>query len=370
MATVTIGNSPVHQSTVLTGVYGQTGSSWKACGFHTGTDFARNGYSSLPEVFAVASGTYIKSEWTNVLGNQVVIQDSSGMYWRYCHLSSVYSIGPGTPINTSTALGVMGETGTGAHGVHLHLEYSTSPNWTCSAFQNPSTALGIPNVSGTVVNYDGGITPPTPPDPPTPPTPGEDTPTGPFYHRLFNGKWFWSTAPGYTGSLPDGDRKNENANYIRNYLEGVGWSIESISVVIGAMDLVSTLNSAWKPYTTNDSPFGLLGWRYWEFTEWVDAHGDWVADSDYTIIDNSIGRICWYRQYDLAWADIGMTLEQFSESSSSIDILSQIWIDNYAYNTLSLQALKNRSQYWYNFFTKSGNKWKWRYGKSSTYYLK
>ena len=27
----------------------------------------------------------------------------------------------------------------------LHLEYSTSPKWTCSAFQNPSTALGIPN---------------------------------------------------------------------------------------------------------------------------------------------------------------------------------------------------------------------------------
>ena len=84
--------------------------------------------------------------------------------------------------------------------------------------------------------------------------------------------------------------------------------MESISVVIGAMDLVSTLNSAWKPYTTNDSPFGLLGWRYWEFTDWVDAQGEWVADSDYTIIDNSIGRICWYRQYDLAWADVGMTL--------------------------------------------------------------
>lgn len=33
MAEVTISNSPVHQDTVLTGVYGQTGSSWAACRF-------------------------------------------------------------------------------------------------------------------------------------------------------------------------------------------------------------------------------------------------------------------------------------------------------------------------------------------------
>ena len=369
MATVTIGNSPVHQSTVLTGVYGQTGSSWKACGFHTGTDFARNGYSSLPEVYSVCTGVYVKNEFSSVLGQQVVIQDSStGMYWRYCHLSQTYAIVPGTQINTGTALGVMGETGTGAHGVHLHLEYSTSQYWTCSAFQNPSAALGIPNISGTVVNYNGE----TPPVPPTPPTPGQDTPTGPFYHRLYNGKWFWSTAPGYTGELnnsSDLSKKQENADYIRNYLEDVGWTIESISVVVGAMDLVSTLNSAWKPTTDTESPFGLLGWRYWEFTDWVDDHGEWVSDSDYTIIDNSIGRICWYRQYDLAWNDVSMTLQQFSESHLNPKDLSYIWYVNYAYNNKTAQELEERSLYWYEYFMKSGNKWKWLYGKNTTYNL-
>lgn len=58
----------------------------------------------------------------------------------------------------------MGETGTGAHGVHLHLEYATSATWSCNTFLNPSTALNIPNVSGTIVHYDGS-TPPTPPTP-------------------------------------------------------------------------------------------------------------------------------------------------------------------------------------------------------------
>lgn len=47
-------------------------------------------------------------------------------------------------------------------GIHLHLEYSTSPIWNYDYFLNPSEALGIPNVRGTIVKYDGSITPPTP----------------------------------------------------------------------------------------------------------------------------------------------------------------------------------------------------------------
>ena len=363
MAEVTIPNSPVHQDTVLTGVYGQTGSYWKTCGYHTGTDFARYGYTTLPVVYAVESGTYIKSEWTGVLGNQVVIQDSSGMYWRYCHLDSVYPIASGTSIDRSTALGVMGQTGSGAHGVHLHLEYSTSEYWGCAYFENPSTALGIPNVSGTVVHYDGS-TPPGP-TPPPPPPPGPDTPTGSLVHRQFNSNWYWSTLTGYTAEIPDGSQKKENAKYIWNYLKTNNWTLESASVVIGAMDLVSTLNSGWKPTTDDESPFGLLGWRYWEFKDWVDAFGEWVADSDYTVIDNSIGRICWYRQYDLAWSDIGMTLQQFSESKDRLEVLSQSWIDNYAYNTVAYDYLLQRSKYWFKYLSGS-NHWKDLYRKTYT----
>ena len=59
----------------------------------------------------------------------------------------------------------MGQSGTGAHGIHLHLECATTQAWDCSTFVNPSTQLGIPNVSGTVVIYDGSV-PPIPPVPP------------------------------------------------------------------------------------------------------------------------------------------------------------------------------------------------------------
>ena len=63
------------------------------------------------------------------------------------------------------------------------------------------------------------------------------------------------------------------------------------------------------------------------------------------------------------------TLDDWLKSDNDPEWLASEWVQNYAYNTLSLQDLKNRSQYWYDYFTKSGNNWKWRYGKTSTYYL-
>lgn len=73
----------------------------------------------------------------------------------------------GDAVTTLTKVGVMGATGN-VTGTHLHLEYSKVYWWdnTYQNFLNPSDALGIPNVRGTIVHY----TAPTPPEP-EPPTP-------------------------------------------------------------------------------------------------------------------------------------------------------------------------------------------------------
>ena len=125
---ITINNSPVHSDTILTGVFGQTGSSWKACGFHTGTDFAPYGSTpSKPDLYSTCSGVVVQVLTTNVLGNQIVIQDdNTGYYWRYCHMNDTSPLSVGARVTTSTIVGQMGETGTGAHGIHLHLELATS----------------------------------------------------------------------------------------------------------------------------------------------------------------------------------------------------------------------------------------------------
>lgn len=163
MATVTINNSPVHSDTVLTAVYGETGPSWAR--WHTGTDFAPTGATPAnPALFSVCTGTVYSVSYDGTLGNQIIIQDStSGNYWRYCHMQSRSPLSVGDNVNTGTQVGIMGDTGN-VTGVHLHLEYATSPIWSYDTFLNPSDALGIPNERGTIVKYDGS----TPPEPPTP----------------------------------------------------------------------------------------------------------------------------------------------------------------------------------------------------------
>ena len=46
----------------------------------------------------------------------------------------------------------------------MHLELSTTQTWQCGNFLNPVEPLGIPNIQGTIVKYNGEI----PPIPPTP----------------------------------------------------------------------------------------------------------------------------------------------------------------------------------------------------------
>ena len=372
MATIQSSVSPLHGSCTIGQPYGNPSSGY-SCGWHTGIDFPASGVSGSYDLYACCTGQVVYVNTTNpnvALGIQVQIRDSStGVYYRYCHMiTGSVTVAVGQNVDTTTKVGVMGNTGN-SHGRHLHLEASTTQSWNCNTFLNPGAQLGFGNTRGTVIVYNGSEPGPTPP---TPPEPGEDTPTGPFYHRLYNGKWFWSTAPGYTGTLnnsSDLSKKKENAKYIWEYLKKYGWTLQSASVVIGAMDLVSTLNSAYRPTQDDESPFGLLGWRFWEFRDWVDAQGEWVSNSDYTIIDNSIGRICWFRQYNLAWADeTTFTLQDFSESKDTLENLTTSWITNYLYNTLTYNDLLDRAKFWFKYLSKS-NKWKYSYMDKTTYNL-
>ena len=162
MAVITIPNSPVHSDTVLTAVYGETGSSWAR--FHTGTDFAPYGSTPAnPPLYSVCDGVVVRVVTDSTLGNQVQIQDNNtGYYWRYCHMQYSSPLSVGDRVNTGTQVGTMGQTGN-ATGIHLHLELSTTMAWDYDTFLNPSTALGIPNERGTIVKYDGTAPPPIPP---------------------------------------------------------------------------------------------------------------------------------------------------------------------------------------------------------------
>lgn len=100
MAVITIPNSPVHSDTVLTAVYGETGPSWAR--FHTGTDFAPTGSTpSNPDLYSVCEGVVERVFYDNVLGNIILIRDNStGNYWRYCHMKNASTLRIGDRVNT------------------------------------------------------------------------------------------------------------------------------------------------------------------------------------------------------------------------------------------------------------------------------
>ena len=157
MAEVTINNSPVHSDTILTAVYGETGSNWSR--FHTGTDFAPYGTTPAnPDLYSVCTGTVYSKTFDNTLGNQILIEDLNGNFWRYCHMREASLLNAGDLVTTNTKVGVMGATGN-VTGIHLHLEYATTPTWNYDTFLNPSTALGIPNERGTIVHFEEYIPP-------------------------------------------------------------------------------------------------------------------------------------------------------------------------------------------------------------------
>lgn len=96
------------------------------------------------DLYACCDGTVAQvvvgvSGTTPALGNQVLIRRTSdGLYFRYCHLvnGSNNHLVVGQNVNTSTKIGVMGNTGK-SFGTHLHLECATTYNWQCNSFLNP-----------------------------------------------------------------------------------------------------------------------------------------------------------------------------------------------------------------------------------------
>lgn len=107
MAEVTINNSPVHSDSILTAVYGETGSSWAR--FHTGIDFAPYGsMGTNPDLYSVCTGVVYSVTFDNTLGNQIIIHDSAtGNYWRYCHMQNASPLSAGDNVTTATKVGNM-----------------------------------------------------------------------------------------------------------------------------------------------------------------------------------------------------------------------------------------------------------------------
>jgi murein DD-endopeptidase MepM/ murein hydrolase activator NlpD len=101
---------------------------WKARGHHTGVDYSA---ATGQPVIAVRPGEVVRFS-NAVLGKIALLyttnKDGKKVTFWYCHLSKITETGP---VRAGQQIGLVGETGSGALGSHLHLEVRSghSSDW-------------------------------------------------------------------------------------------------------------------------------------------------------------------------------------------------------------------------------------------------
>lgn len=116
---------------------------------HYGVDFVGNGQTNI---YASGKGTVVaigRSQY--YLGNVIAIKYNNvlkhnnsilpAVVFRYCHLASI-NVSVNDSVTSDSFIGVMGNTGEGADGVHLHLEADTDYN---NPLATPSEGTGYDN---------------------------------------------------------------------------------------------------------------------------------------------------------------------------------------------------------------------------------
>ena len=91
---------------------------------HRGVDFALPAGTLIP---SFTSGTVVITQWSDVLGWVVVVEDIKGTFWGYCHMRAASSRKIGDKVVAGeTILGAVGNTGSASQGAHLHHTYGTT----------------------------------------------------------------------------------------------------------------------------------------------------------------------------------------------------------------------------------------------------
>ena len=146
----------------------------------------------------------------------------------------------------------------------------------------------------------------------------------------------------------------ENAEYIRDYLESEGWTLQAISGMLGNMQTESTINPGiWQNLQVNlKNGFGLTQWTpSTKLIKWADSAG-----LDYTDMDTQLQRILYeVLQEDLQWIktkSYPMTFDEFTQSVKTPEYLAQVFLKNYERPKNQNQPKRStQAAYWYKYLS-------------------
>lgn len=146
----------------------------------------------------------------------------------------------------------------------------------------------------------------------------------------------------------------ENANYIRGYLENEGWTLQAISGMLGNMQTESTINPGiWQNLQVNvKNGFGL--------TQWTPATKliNWAKDEGltYNDIDTQLQRILYeVPREGLQWIKTKaypLSFEEFTHSEETPAYLAQAFLKNYERPKKQNQPKRStQATYWYEYLS-------------------
>ncbi|MBQ0139528.1 MAG: M23 family metallopeptidase [Kurthia sp.] len=110
---------------------------------HYGMDIgAKTAGVAGDSVKSIHNGVVYSAGWHSSYGNVVYINHNGSNQMNYVNVQSVYahlnslSVTTGNTVYGGTVIGTMGETGSAAQGVHLHLETRNCPTSACNTVSN------------------------------------------------------------------------------------------------------------------------------------------------------------------------------------------------------------------------------------------
>lgn len=123
-----------------------------------------------------------------------------------------------------------------------------------------------------------------------------------------------------------------NASYIYSYLYDHGWTIESVSAMLGNMQAESSLNPGrWQSDSVywESGGYGLVQWTpSTKYIDWCSSMGF----NDCSEMDSNLSRIIFEVANKIQWYatdSYNFSFEEFSKSTSSVEYLARAFLLNY-----------------------------------------
>lgn len=151
------------------------------------------------------------------------------------------------------------------------------------------------------------------------------------------------------------EEMENNADIIWQYLGSRGWTIESVSAILGNMQSESTINpNIWESLIVDyDRGYGLVQWTpATKYIDWAGAdweNGDKELDRIIYEVDNNIQ---WFSNPEAPIVDPPISFKEFSESALPVEDLANYFLWYYEHPAETIQPIRaEQAKKWYEFLS-------------------